>query len=1221
MESYLDQQSMSSSLPNEEQSVWYKRIFFTWVKPLLTLGATQNITEQNFFELNRSDDPAKCGQQLKSAIENCSHSKHPLLYALFKTNSKILFISLLLGGLHSLSNIGLIILLKSFLYFLQSPTSSLGQGVWLSIGMCVLGVFTWTSIQHCFFYTARMAIRVKGSLSYYFYDRYLQLHPRSSIQMPSGEINNLLMQDSTRVSVAGEALTMTIVSIFIIISAVSLLYQQIGISGAVGIIAALFFIPISNAINNKIWRDSKTLQSISDSRITRMKELLDHIKNIKSLCWGDLIKKLILQVRQSELSTLKNLIWNTALLNLVIQASPMFVASVTFATYALLGKTLDLPTVISVIAIFGILKTPVMHLPRLIIELTDARVSLDRLNAFLKLQTLPDEKCHLDHQEKGNIVFKNAFIGWHEDKSILNDITLEVQSGQLLGLVGASGAGKTTFLIAMLNDSVILGGEYKIHGKISYAPQHPFIISGTIRDNILFGNDYDSERYWRVIHACNLMHDFETFSLFDMTEIIENGVNLSGGQKQRIALARATYHEADIYLFDDSFSALDDRVGDSIFQHAILQLLKGKTRILVTHKNEFISHCDQQLVLRENKICKLDETAGSVNLVRYHASSLPATLDVPADVESDSIKQKVTDEEISEDKINFRLYSYYFAKAGGLVVLGIIFIVFGIREIMSVGSEYWLSYWTAKPMLSNLQIVSGFIVLGVLASVATFYRGLYTLIASTKVAENLHNEMLDCVLKAPMQFFEVNPIGRILNRFSRDIRSIDRELGPRFLDAISVVFVLASAFVIIEMTNTYMIFLMGFIGVFYYRIQSFYRSTAPTINRMEAKAQSPLFSHIHETIDGVVSIKTFGCQNKYISRYYEKLVHSLNATYTQYVIGRWLSVNLDLLGVIMLGIVACVAVLTREYVSWSLAGLSVTYVLMVTVNFQRSVHNLTDLEISMTSLERVHSYTSIAAETQGDCHPASNQCPTLGAIKFENVTLRYHEDSESVLNKVSFEIKPAQKIGVIGRTGSGKSSLINAIFKLHRPQEGTIYVDGLNVDDLSTDILRKRIHLLPQEPLFIAGTLRINLDPYQQFADSELTEAIKAMGCFPFYATLPGGLDFMLKSSGSNLSLGNRQLFSLVRAVLLKPKILLLDEATANVDIQTDKHIQELIRHHFQDATVLTIAHRLETVMQSDLILCMEDGRIVDYDSPAALAEKVNSRVHDYLNKNKNCYA
>ncbi len=1215
MESYSDQHSAASSFPNEEQSAWNKRVFFAWVKPLLFLGANGKLSEQHFFELNQSDDPAKCGQDLKSAIQKFNLSKNPLLSALFQTNRKIFLASLILGGLHALFNVGLIRLLKSFLYFLESPTSSLTQGFGFAIGLCVLGVFTWTSIQHCFLYTARMAIRVRGSLTYYLYERFLQLHPRASGQIISGEINNLLMQDTTRVSVAGEALTMIIVSIFIIISAASLLYLQIGIAGAIGMIAAFVFIPISNAINNKIGQDSKSLQSISDSRITRMKELLDHIKNIKSLCWGDLLKKLILQVRQAEISTLRNLIWNTALLNLVIQASPMFVASVTFASYAFLGKSLDLPTVISVIAIFGIIKTPVMHLPRLIIELTDAQVSLDRINAFLKLQTLSEAA---GQKRTGIVEFNHAYIGWHADKPLLHDITLKIDAGQLLGLVGGSGTGKTTLLNAMLNETVINNGQYKVEGEISYAPQRAFIISGTIRENILFGNDFNPERYWKIIHACSLMHDLESFPLLDMTEIIENGVNLSGGQKQRIALARAIYHEADIYLFDDSFSALDDRVANSIFQLAILQFLHGKTRVLVTHKNELIRHCDQRFMLRDNKIIQMDEEKDSVNLALQPVSPLRISNDVSSDFVQDSNTSILAEEETSADKVSNKLYTYYFAKAGGLLALGVICIIFGLREILSVGSDYWLSYWTARPALNNLQIVSGFIVIGLLASAATFYRGLYLLRASNRVAVNLHNEMLDAILKAPMRFFEANPIGRILNRFSRDIRTIDRELGSRFLDALSVVFVLASAFVIIEMTNIYMIYLMAIIGIFYYRIQKFYRSTAPSLNRLEAKAQSPLFSHIHETIDGIVSIKIFGRQSNYISRHYDKLVCSLRATYTQYVIGRWLSVNLDLLGVVMLGIVAFVAVLTREYVSWSLAGLSVTYVLMITVNFQRSVHNLTDLEISMTSLERVHTYTSIAAEMSCTNQPINDHWPLQGTIKFENVTLGYHGTSEPVLKKVSFDIKPLQKIGVIGRTGSGKSSLINAIFKLQKLQQGAIFVDGINIEDIPTDLLRKRIHLLPQEPLFIAGTLRMNLDPYQQFTDAELVTALKTMGCFNLVANLPDGLDFMLNSSGSNLSLGNRQLFSLVRALLLKPKILLLDEATANVDCHADKQIQELIRQHFREATVLTIAHRIETVMQSDLILCMEDGRVADFASPAELAKNGNSRVYEFVNNKKN---
>lgn len=1219
MESYKAKKGISSAFPNDEQSNWYQRIFFSWVKPLLSYGALHNVSEENFFELNRSDDPSECAQQLATSIGKHYNKKSPLVYSLFHANRNIFLISLMLGGVHAICNIGLIRLLKSFLYFLESTTSILSEGVGFAFCLCLLGVITWTSIHHCFLYSARLAIRVKGSLTYYLYERYLQLLPQTRSQITSGEINNLLMQDTLRISVAAEALTMTMVSIFVIVAATILLYLQIGLSGLVGVIAAFVFIPISNAINNKISQDSKSLQEISDSRISVMKELLEHAKKIKVMSWSIFFHKLIAEVRQTELGALKNLIWNTALLNLVIQVSPLFVACVTFGVYTLLGKSLDLPTVLSVIAIFGVLKTPVMHLPRLIIEITDAQVSLERVSDFLKLQTVSSEIMENDSNNLGAINFKSAHIGWNENVPILNDITLKIQPGQLLGLAGMSGTGKTSFLNAILNESLVLDGKHQVHGKISYAPQHAFIISGTIRDNILFGSEFTAEKYWNVIHACSLLPDLEIFPGSDLSIIIENGANLSGGQKQRIALARALYREADIYLFDDSFSALDEKVGNEIFQQAILIFLKDKTRIVATHKLEFIKYCDQKFMLQDSKLLNIDERVGSVNLKQLDTPSLFHSM--PSVSEAALNRLNVTEEVINSAKINNKLYLLYYAKAGGLFILGTILLMFGIRELLMVGSDYWLSYWTANSVLSNSQIFTGFVLIGSMASAATFYRGLLLLNASNRVAQKMHDEMLSSILNAPIKFFESNPIGKILNRFSRDVRVIDREIGPRFLDGISVFFVLTSAFVIIEMTNIYMIFIMAAIGVFYYWIQAFYRSTAPAINRLEAEAQSPLVSHFNETMDGVVSIKVFERQRSYILQNYTKLVSSLRATYTQYVIGRWLSVNLDLLGVIMLGVVALVAVFTRTYVSWSLAGLSVTYVLMITVNFQRSVHNLTDLEISMTSLERINAYSNIPSEIQIDTHRVGDQWPSLGSIKFDNVSLRYDEDSESILKHVSFDIKPSQKIGVIGRTGSGKSSLINAIFKLHPLQDGAIYIDDVNIANLSPEILRKRIHLLPQDPLFIAGTLRMNLDPYQMFTDTELIAAIKAMGCFSFFENLDNGFDFKLKAGGSNVSLGHRQLLSLARVFLANPKILLLDEATANVDVQTDRYIHELIQEYFHHVTVVTIAHRLETVINSDLILCMERGEIVDFASPAELCKKESSRLYHYENNQADNHA
>ena len=462
------------------------------------------------------------------------------------------------------------------------------------------------------------------------------------------------------------------------------------------------------------------------------------------------------------------------------------------------------------------------------------------------------------------------------------------------------------------------------------------------------------------------------------------------------------------------------------------------------------------------------------------------------------------------------------------------------------------------------------------------------------------------MLMAPIQFFESNPIGRVLNRFSKDLRTVDQEIGPRLLDVISVIFVLLSAFVVIESANPFAFGVIALIAYLYYKIQIYYQTTAPEINRLEAISQSPVFTHIHETIEGIVPIKSFGIEKKFYSQALQKIRTSLQANFTQQVIAEWLSVNLDIMGVILLGLVAFIATIARAHVSWSLASLSVTYVMMVTINFQRAVHCTTDLEISMTSLERTHSFSNLLAETQNADVQSMQNWPIMGGISFDNVTLVYHDNPVPVLKGVSFDILPGEKIGVVGRTGSGKSSLINALFKLVDLEQGSICIDGVDISKVNLTILRNSIAFLPQDPLLISGSLRFNLDPYNQFTDQELLASLSFVGLSSMALTYP------LQTDGNNLSQGHRQLVSLARILLLKPKILILDEVTANVDVETDRLVQAIIRKNFSTTTIITIAHRLETIIQSDRILNLEGGKVIDFASPEHLLSKEGSRLYGF---------
>lgn len=1202
--------TMVSYFFNDGQSRWYKRIFFSWVKPLLSYGFKNILTEKHFFALNKDDEPSYCSDKFSATLPRYLGASSPTFSSLFADNRFIFITSLMLGGLFCVCNLWLIDMLKSFLSFLEIPNPSIIKGAAFALGFCILGTLTWVFIQHCFFLITKLSLRIRGALILAIYQRIFKLKSSDRLSISAGKISNLMLQDSMRISVASQALVMLIVSVFLILVATMLLYLQMGISGIIGSLSAFIVIPLSNIINKRISSNSKLLMQASDIRISRMNELLSRIKTVKAMSWEESIKSLINQSRLNEIKLLKHLSWNTALLNLIIQSSPLFIAVITFTTYVSLGKTLELPVVLSAIAIFGILKTPVMHLPRLLIQITDAKVSLERLDEIFRMHT-EDRKKHDIAALPGSIQFQKATIGWIGSAPVLKNISINIEPGELISLTGASGAGKTTFLNTIIGEATVLDGSYGKSGEVSYAPQNAFIISGTIRENILFGLEYDEERYWQVIHSCHLIDDLNEFPNHDLTELAESGGNLSGGQKQRITLARAIYRDAAIYILDDVFSALDEEVGANLFNDVILKFLAGKTRVMTSHRIEYVQQSDRIFKIENESLLEVTDQVSAKNTNQRNTQVSSKVTDVQIPIErSDERRTFIADEARQTGRVSKSLYVDYFKKAGGLSVLSCILFIFGLREGLAVGSDLWLSYGTVTPDLDSKVVVFVFSLLCIFVSIATFFRASLLLRTSIRVSEKVHNDMLDSILKAPLQFFEVNPAGRILNRFSKDIYSLDQEIGPRFLDAIGVLFVLLSAFFVIESANPFAIAVMVLIAFFYYQIQSYYRATAPEINRLEAIAQSPLFSHFQQTIEGIVSIKAFFMEKKFASQALAKLTNSLRATFTQQVIAEWLSVNLDILGVILLGLVAFIATVARAHVSWSLAGLSVTYLMMVTINFQRAVHNLTDLEISMTSLERTYALSSVCPENQNERIKPSKNWPDKGHIQFENVTLAYHENRPPALKNVSFEVLSGEKIGIIGRTGSGKSSLINALFRLVDLKEGIISVDGIDISAIKLEFLRNSIALLPQDPLLICGTLRMNLDPHNNFTDNELIAAFKVLGLFQVYENIPDGLNHTIQPDGNNLSKGYRQLLSLIRIILMNPKILILDEATANVDVETDRLVQDVIRTNFSESTMLTIAHRLETVINSDRILILEGGKVIDFDCPHKLFSKTGSRLY-----------
>ena len=857
-----------------------------------------------------------------------------------------------------------------------------------------------------------------------------------------------------------------------------------------------------------------------------------------------------------------------------------------------------------------------------------------------------------------------------ESRIALKSISCSIERGSLVAIVGTVGSGKSSFLCAILGEMESLentkvymppkdenGGAVQGENLISYCSQSPWVVNDTLRGNILFGRTYDKARYDKVVKACALSDDLAVLPAGDMTEIGERGINLSGGQKARVALARAMYSpESQLILMDDPLSAVDAHVGEHLFREAITgDVCKGATRVLVTHHVHFLPRCDAVIVLDKGTIkhagryqdlvaqgvdfagaidiekkkdgedgdndnIKKDDAAkdGNVSGEKSSGDAKAKKDDVSS---SDQSKMKkageklVKDEEQNEGSVEGSMYSHY-AKAGGTITFISIFVIQGLGKASEIMANFWLSIWaeaTAQSVLDQTTVdsvwyINIYAAFGIGGVLCLTFRSITMAIHRLKASKQLHDDLTKSILRAPVSFFDVTPIGRVLNRFAADMDKIDLELTQSLGQAVSTLYsVLGAVSAIVAATKGTLLVAFLPIACAFYVIQKWFRKSSTELQRAASVAASPIFTDFSQMLSGTSTIRAYGKQTRFFD-HCQKSFDTFNSLYSAIQQANyWLGLRLDVLGGSIGAIIGGVALATNRYdfipAGW--VGLALTYSIEVTGYLKHGVRMMAQVEAEMNSVERVLYYSNnveseAAYETKTD--PKQSEWPNKGAIQIENASLRYR-DGPLVLKNVSVSFKGGEKIGVVGRTGSGKSSLMNALFRITEidPDGGKILIDGVDISTIGLNALRLSLSIIPQDPVMFSNTVRYNLDPFEEKSEYELWDALKKVQLAEAIAVMPGGLDELVAEGGENFSQGQRQLLCIARSLLRKPKILVMDEATASIDNTTDAAIQQMIRENFASATVLTIAHRLNTIMDSDRVLVLDNGNVAEFDSPSAL--------------------
>lgn len=824
----------------------------------------------------------------------------------------------------------------------------------------------------------------------------------------------------------------------------------------------------------------------------------------------------------------------------------------------------------------------------------------------------------------------------------LADLKMSVPKGAFVAIVGPIGSGKSSILQALIGEMRRTRGEVIFGGSVAYVPQKPWIQSATVQQNITFGLDENEAKLRAAIRTCALEHDIERLPMGLDTEIGESGVTLSGGQKARISLARAVYSDADVVLLDDVFSAVDSYVGRQILDECVTGgPLATRTRVLVTHALYVLDRADYVYVVDGGKIIE----EGTYQDLKHNKQTFSRlmkeygidTEDLDAATKPEARKAVAADETKTEKgqqqalmqeeeravgAVSWLVYQKYIRYAGGLTWAPLVVMIVVLGQCSQVANTLFLSFWssTSIPGFSNSDYMLVYGMLGVATAIFSFFLNFIVAVVCLFASLRIYRAALRSVLRSPVSFFDTTPMGRIISRLSKDQDVLDTALATSLAVLLSLVGNLLGTMGLVFYIFPYLGIIFAPLGLLYWIVSVYYRRSSVETKRLDAILRSALYASYTETLTGLPTIRAYGLQERFIVKSEQGQDRENKAGYVSISIQAWLNLRLDIFGNILVLGIALFAAGFRTSVSPAKIGAVISYCLPITYTLDQIVTQYAELEQNMNAVERVLNYSELPPEappTMPADPPAS--WPAQGRIEFKEIEMAYREGLPLVLKGVSFVVEPGEKVGIVGRTGAGKSTIVQTLFRMTEPRNGEINIDGYDISKVGLDVLRARMSLVPQDSVLFLGTLRENLDPTRTRTDAELLAALQSVHLV--HAENADDAKFSLDASvadeGSNYSAGEKQLLALCRALVKGTTIIALDEATANVDVETDAKLQRTIRTEFAARTLLCIAHRLNTIAYYDKIIVMDDGRVAEIGTVLGLFDNEQSIFRSLCNEAK----
>lgn len=1274
-------------------SIWT----FGWMTPLMKRGATQFITETDLPSLPPKEEVSNLGNRLNAALE-----KHTLWKALFAAYGRSYYVAGVLKVAQDLLTFAQPQLLRLLLAYISRYQNAryglLGEGerrpdpiegVAIILTMFVASLAQTICLHQYFQRCFETGMRVRAGLTSAIYAKALVLS--NEHEQSTGDIVNLMSVDTTRLQ---DFCTYGFIAISgplqIVLAFVSL-YHLLGWSAFVGVAIMIFSVPAQALIARYLKRLQEVQMKNRDKRTRTMNEILNNIKSIKLYGWEGSFVQRVLTIRNDQELRMMRKIGILTSLNMTLWGGiPLLVAFSSFATASVVNKGTPLTSdiIFPSISLFMLLSFPLAMFAQVTSNIVEAIVSINRLNNFFQSEELQRDARIVS--EKPNLKvgdevmkIKDGEFCWDKESGVptLEGVNISLKKGQLFGVLGRVGSGKSSLLSAMIGDMRRTEGEVVVSGNVAYAPQNPWILSASVRDNILFSHEFEEGFYNLVLDACALRHDLLLLKDGDMTEVGEKGITLSGGQRARIALARAVYSRADIILLDDVLAAVDSHVARHLFDYVIgpQGILSSKCRVLVTNSIAFLKQFDELAFMRRGIILETgnyeelisNESSEVHKLITEHGTggsgtSTPHRKSVsgaasPASELSDNIvetgsatplgsadeklsvklrrgshrraiivkptsadpqTQGLSKEHSEQGRVKRDVYTRYIGAASRIGFVVYLLANAG-QQVMSVLSTFALRSWGEhnRETGNNDDMWKYLAYYGLASLTSAVFGGTGAITLWVKCgiqsAQLLHEQMLKAVFRAPLSFFELTPSGRILNLFSRDTYVVDqvlvRVLGSFFRTlavCVSIVVVIGGSF------PPFLVALIP-LGWFYYRVMIYYLATSRELKRLDAVSRSPIFAWFSESLSGLSTIRAYSQQGIFEAKNQQRVDRNQMCYLPSISVNRWLAIRLEFVGALVILIASSLAMtaLVTTGVDAGLVGLVLSYALNATSSLNWFVRSASEVEQNIVSVERIMHYIELEPEAPAEIpetKPASSW-PSAGEVEFRRYTTRYRPELDPVLNDVSFTIKPKEKIGICGRTGAGKSSLLLALFRIIEAMEGTILIDGVDISKIGLRDLRSSISIVPQSPDLFEGTLRENVDPVGEYSDTEIWDALSQTYLKDHVEnqTEGLGLDTPVREGGLSLSSGQRQLLCFARALLRKSKILVLDEATSAVDMDTDRDIQRIITGpEFANVTMFTIAHRLNTIIDCDRVMVLDSGKVVELESPQELLK--NEESHFY---------